>query len=278
MSQLFRRAVRLTATNIDAEEETVVERLNVDFTITRTVEKEPSTLRATVYNLSESTRAKFEANDRIVLTLEAGYGDELHVLFKGDLRHARTNRDGADIATELEAGDGEKGARNWAQRSFPKNTSIRTIFKHLIAVAEIGEGNLEQGLDIEETNGLPDEIVSGYSVRGYALDELNELARSRGIDFSVQDGEAQFLPIGDFRQGIPITKATPKTGLLGSPTIDNEGIMSCETMLLPNVFPGSRIDVESEFVTGRFKVLRAEYTGSVYGDDFTISIEGRELK
>jgi len=203
MSQLFQRAVRLTAENLDQEETTTIERLQVEFEVTRTLEKEPSTLRATVYNLSEETRSKLEAPDRIILTLSAGYGGELHNLFKGDLRVVRHRRDGADIATDLEAGDGERGSRNWARKWFPKNTSIRTIFDYLLTKAEIGTGNLEEGLAIEETNGLPDEIRAGMHVRGYALDELSELAKSRGIDFSVQDGEAQFLPIGDFKGGIP---------------------------------------------------------------------------
>ena len=277
MSQLFRRAVRLTAENVDKDETTTIEKLQVEFDITRTLEKEPSTLRATVYNLSEETRSKLEAPDRILLSLAAGYGEELHNLFKGDLRVVRHRRDGSNIATDLEAGDGERGARNWARKWFSKNTSVRTIFSYLINKAEIGEGNLDEGIAIEETNGLPDEIRAGMHVRGYALDELSELAKSRGIDFSVQDGEGQFLPIGDFKGGIPVTTVTPDTGLVGSPTIDNEGVMACETLLLPHIFPGSRIDVNSEFVSGRFRVVRADYTGSVFGADFNIAIEAKEL-
>lgn len=276
--QLFRRGVRLVAENRDTSESITIEKLQVEFEITRTTEKEPSTLRATVYNLSEQTRSKLEVDDRIILTLAAGYSGEFHNLFKGDLRVVRHRRDGPNIATDLEAGDGERGSKQWANRWFPKNSALRDIFKYLIRVADIGEGNLADGIAIEETNGLPDTLVSGMFVRGYALDELNELCKSRGIDFSVQDGEGQFLPIGDFKQGIPITSVEPGTGLVGSPTIDNDGVMSCQTQLLPNIFPGSRLDVKSEFVSGRFKVVRAVYNGSVYGDDFTIDIEGKELK
>jgi hypothetical protein len=201
----------------------------------------------------------------------------LHALFKGDLRSVRHRRDGADIATELEAGDGEKGGKNWARKWFPKNTGLRTIFEYLIDIAEIGEGNLNEALDVAETNGLADATVAGMHVRGYAIDELAELCASRGIDFSVQGGEAQFIPFGDVKGGIPVTVVDSSTGLIGSPTIDNEGVMTCRTLLLPNVFPGSRIDVSSEFVTGRFKVQRATYTGSVFGEDFSIDIEAKEL-
>ncbi len=276
--QLFKRAVTLVVENLDAETTLLIEKLNVEFDITRTVEKEPSTLSAVVYNLSEDTRSKLESGDRQILTLKAGYGEDLHNLFKGDLRIVRHARDGADIATTLSAGDGRRGALNWVRKWFPKNTSIRTIFSFLMNAAEIGTGNLEEGLDIEETNGLPDSIRAGMVVQGYALDELDQLANSRGIDFSVQDGEAQFLRIGDVKEGIPITVVEPSTGLIGSPTIDNEGVMACTMLLRPNVFPGARLDVKSEFVSGRFKVIRADYNGSVYGQEFSIAIEGKELK
>lgn len=278
MTQLWKRGVKLTVENVDADTTLVIEKLQVEFNITRTLEREPSTMTATVYNLSEDTRSKLESPDRLVFTLSAGYGDELHSLFKGDLRTVRHTRNGADIATTIEAGDAHFASRVWVRKHFPKNTSIRSIFTYLIGRIGIGEGNLDEGVAIEETNGLPDEIRSGLSIRAYGLGALATLAQSRGIDFSVQDGEAQFLPIGDFKGGIPITKIEPGTGLLGSPTIDNEGIMSCDMLLRPHVFPGSRLDVKSEFVTGNFKVVRADYTGSIYGPDFTISVEGKELK
>lgn len=274
---LWQRVVKLEAHNLDTGKKLTIERLEVQFEVTRTLEKEPSTLSATVYNLSETSRSWLESGDRIVLTLSAGYGKNVYSLFVGDLRRVVHRREDADVATDLEAGDGERGAKNWARKWFKPGTSVGTIFSYLIETAEIGKGNLSDGIALEEANGLPDEIRTGLHVRGYALDELNELARSRGIDFSVQNGDAQFLPINDFRRGIPITTITAKSGLIGSPTIDNEGIMSCRTLLLPNIFPGSRVDVKSEFVSGRFKVTRGSYTGSLYGDDFSIDLEAKEL-
>jgi len=54
--------------------------------------------------------------------------------------------------------------------------------------------------------------------------------------------------------------------------------MSCSTLLLPDIFPGAQLDVKSEFVDGSFKVLRADYTGSVFGSDFGIEVEGKEIE
>jgi len=189
MTQIWQKAVKLTAENNDTGETLVIERLNVEFDITRTLEKEPSTLMATVYNLSESSRSKLESTDRIILSLSAGYSGELHNLFLGDLRVVRHRRDGANIATDLEAGDGEKGARNWARKWFPKGTELKTIFKYLINKAQLGEGNYAEALAHAEDNGIPDTIAGGMHVRGYALDELRELANSKGLELSSQGNE-----------------------------------------------------------------------------------------
>jgi len=78
-------------------------------------------------------------------------------------------------------------------------------------------------------------------------------------------------------QGIPVLQLGPGNGLVGAPTLDNEGILSASLKLRPHVFPGSLVEVKSEFVSGTFKVIRADYSGSVFGDDFNIDIEGKEL-
>lgn len=277
--QLFKRRVSL---KVEAPEDEgfrtlLLDKLNVEFEVTRTLEKEPSTLRATIYNLTEASRSSLEEDLRLITTLSAGYGDELHDLFLGDVRIVRHRRDGANIVTEVEAGDGEKGSKNWARQWFKKGTSLETVLKYLVRVAELGEGNISDALSIAEDGGIPTTLETGLHVRGYAVDELNELCNSRGIEFSIQNNAVQILEFGKALEGSAVVKVSPASGLVGTPTIDNDGIMACNVRLRPNIFPGSTLEVSSEFVTGRFKVLRAFYTGSLYGPDFTVSVEAKEI-
>lgn len=277
--QLFGRKVKL---KVEAPENAEfkpldIDKLNVEFEVTRTLEKEPSTLRASVYNLSESTRSALEEDRRLIVTLSAGYGTA-HDLFVGDVRIVRHKREGPNIVTEIEAGDGEKGSKNWARQWFKKDTSIETVLKYLARKAELGEGNISRAVNIAEDDGLPTTLKTGLHVRGYAVDELNELCNSRGIEFSIQNGDVQILEFGKALEGAQVVRVSPSSGLVGTPTIDNDNIMTADLRLLPNVFPGSILEVDSEFVTGQFKVLRAFYTGSLYGPDFTCSVEGKEIK
>lgn len=278
---LFRRNIKLKVENLDNDSSfrTIeIAKLQVEFEVSRTLDKEPSTLSAEVYNLAESTRSALENPKTLIATLSAGYADELHDLFLGDVRNVRHRREGANIITTVEAGDGERGSKKWARQWFKKDTSLQTVFEYLVDKAGIGKGNLSNALNTSEENGMATTLKTGLHVRGYAVDELLELSRSRGIGFSVQNNEAQFLAPTASLEGIAVERLTPESGLIGTPTIDNEGIMSAKSRLRPNIFPGSAVDVESEFVSGRFKVLRADYRGAIYGPDFSISVEGKELR
>ncbi len=286
MAAVFDRKIRLSFTSPDAgvTPPPTIENLNIGFTVERTLKKEPSTLECAVFNLSADTRKLMKQDARLIVTLEAGYGDDAHAIFVGDVRRVAERRDLPDLITDIEAGDGERGAKQWARKWFPKGSSVDSVFRYLTKTAGYGEGNVSRGVQIREQSGLPTRLESGLHVRGYALDELAELANSRGIEFSVQAGEVQMLEYGQAKEGVPVTLISPKTGLIGYPTVDSvkvgttnktEDIMTLNHRLLPNVFPGSLVDVQSEFVTGRYKVLRALYSGSLFGDDFNIEIEGK---
>jgi hypothetical protein len=289
MAAVFNRKIRLSFTTTEAEVELppTIENLNIGFTVERTLEKEPSTLDAAVFNLSADTRRLLKQDARLIVTLEAGYGDDAHAIFVGDVRRVSERSDLPDLVTDIEAGDGERGAKQWARKWFPKGTSVDSVFRYLAKTAGYGEGNISRGVQIREQNGLPARLESGLHVRGYALDELAELANSRGIDFSVQGGEVQMIEYGQAKEGVGVTLISPKTGLIGYPTVDSvkvgtsnktENIMTLNHRLLPNVFPGSPVDVVSKFVTGRYRVQRALYSGSLFGDDFNIEIEGKLLE
>jgi hypothetical protein len=277
MAAVFHRKIKMSFTSPDpgVKLPPTIEDLNIGFTVDRTLEKEPSTLDAAVFNLSEETRQLLMQEARLIVTLEAGYGDDVHAVFVGDVRRVALRRDLPDLVTDIEAGDGERGAKQWARKWFPKGTTVGKVFEYLANTAGYGKGNLDRVVSINDERGLPDRLENGIHVRGYALDELAELSNSRGIEFSVQDGEVQILKYGNAKEGVPITLISANTGLIGYPSVDNDGIMTLNHRLLPNVFPGSMVKVQSEFVKGDYRVLRALYSGSLFGDDFNIELEGR---
>jgi len=260
---------------------------NIGFTIERNLDAEPSTAAITIYNLSKSTQESLKAAvEGWTVEIIAGYGVDpdydyisgnTNVIFKGDVRLVRHRREPPLLATDIEADDGGAANKKYVTRHFGKGTTVGTVFKWLTDQSGLGIGNVGRSTEIRKQDGLPDRLENGMTVKGYVMDEISDLARSRGAKISSQGNEMTVLAPGEALAGVPVTEISPGTGLIGYPYVDNEGILTLNHRLLPNVFPGAPIDVTSEYVEGRFVVERAVYSGSLYGDDFNIEIEGRAV-
>lgn len=258
---------------------------NIGFTVERNLDVEPSTAVVTIHNLSKSTQETLkQAVEGWTVELIAGYGVDpeydyisgnTNVIFKGDVRLVRHRREPPLLATDIEADDGGAAHAKFVTRHFGKGTTVGTVFRWLTDESGLGAGNVGRIDQINKPDGLPNRLENGMTIRGHVMDEISDLARSRGAKISSQNNEMTVLAPGEALAGVPVTEIGPGTGLIGYPYVDNEGILTLNHRLLPNVFPGAPIDVKSEFVEGRFVVERAVYSGSLYGDDFNIEIEGR---
>jgi len=264
--------------------------LNIGFTVERNLDTEPSTMTATVHNLNRDTQEKLSMVKGWTVELAAGYGNSPHpfylgadssdfeqntnVIFKGSVRLVRHRREPPLLATDIEADDGGDAAGRFVSRHFPKGTTVGTVTKWLQEQSGLGAGNIAVFSEVGNTEALPNRIKNGMTIKGYVMDELGDLARSREVRVSSQNGEIVVLKPGVPLAGVPITEVSPETGLIGYPYVDNEGILTLNHRLLPNVFPGSPVTVKSEFVNGDFVVERAVYSGSLWDQDFNVEIEG----
>lgn len=281
--RIFGRKIRMTFEDRDPSatqfETTVIENLNVEFTAVRTLRREANELDATIYNLSANTRQRLQVNPNTFVTLEVAYADfDFQKIFESKVRRVTHSRPGPDLETIVEGGDGEKAQRFFAKRRFGKNATLRQILFYLADTMEVGRGNIADATRSFRSGGLPTDFKTGISVYGYAESELGELLASLGIEYSIQDEQIQLMELGTAPGGVaqPVITLSAETGLVDTPSINNEGIMECRCLILPGIYPGSVVRVESEFVTGDFRVDNATYIGGLYGPDFHIEIEGQE--
>ena len=139
-----------------------------------------------------------------------------------------------------------------------------------------GIGNVVDKLRRGETGAIADTLRNGFVVDGRAFDELDKLARSRGLEVSIQSGTLQAIEYKGAinRQAYKLNSAT---GLVGSPSVDPKKIMKCRTLLIPDMVPGVKVVLDAAFTTGTYRILRATYTGSLYGPDFYCQIEGKAI-
>lgn len=293
----FNRTIALTVTrpidgvevenpNEEAFSGVKIDELNIDFSVSRTTGGEPNTLTAKIYNVNEDTRNRLQKVKGSRVLLEAGYDGKTGSIFSGDLKRVSSYREGPDIITEVFATDGERAKNAWFQRAYPADTNYVDVIGDLAAELQIDTGNLDQVIkDINsdpngnnETNGIATTFKNGITVSGYALNSLGRLLASRSFEWSIQDNKLQILRVGASLPD-PVIKLTVDTGLLGVPAINKESILEAQCQMIREFYPGRNATVESRFIdNGTFKIIRADYNGSLYGQDFSITFQGKRIE
>ena len=264
--------------------------LDFEFSIRKTLKaKSPNTADLKIYNLSiasllqlgmaaqVSTVIQAPPTDAptsggkpvlvIPVQIDAGYVGHTSTIFLGEMRSAQSVTAGADIVTELNAGDGDVAiglARISA--SFGKGTTPVDVVTALVTAAGIGIGNFSSVQPLFQNAPGP-LFQNGLSLKGNPAKILDDICGSVGVEFSIVGGQAQFLPLGQPLAG-QAYNLSPSTGLVGTPTVDTAGIVTFTSFILPGLALGGPVNISSVFVNGLFRILTAEYTGSTFSNDW----------
>lgn len=276
MSRLFDRRWRVTIGTIEFTT------LDCDFQVTKTIKPEPNTCDLTVYNLNREHQAELEelrprdkqATTGIPCRIEAGYADPgPQLIWLGDLRTIETVREGPDWVTRATSGDGERGWQNGRIHvSYGPKTPIETALRAIARELGVAPGNLSrvvQKLKIAGASMFP----AGKVFSGSASRALMDFARSADLEVSIQDGALQFVDRGKALAGKSLRLAS-ETGLVGSPTVDNEGVMTCNVLMIPDVRVGAVVVLDAARVKGAYRIEQAKWTGSTSGDEWGIELKG----
>lgn len=276
---LFGRSYKLSVTaSMDVLGDAIIdiEKLDIRFNIKRTLTKEANTGEITVYNLSEGSRGDISSIKSAAVVLEAGYEGARKIIFAGDVREINSERDEADWLTTFRAGDGKKKLKKKRiEKSIRGPVLLSTVLREFASSIgfPLSHGSeillADPTLKLEFANNT---LLYGYKASGKAAKVLDTLLESTGLEWSIQNGEMQILT-----RGKPISPEvivlTPESGLLESPKISGDKILTCKSLLIPEIAPGRLIRVKSAFVDGSFRVQTAKYTGSTFGNEWYIEME-----
>lgn len=271
---LYDRFFELQVANI------IIRELDIIFRAVRTLKKEPNTLELTIFNLNEEKRSQLQETKDPVVQLDAGYADKHGVVFLGDVREVNSIYQKPAWVTVLSSGDGEKATQfDRINKSFRKGTNLQNVISEISkAMPDIGPGNL---LKLAASGKLPgggsDNFINGITVSGNASREMDRIVRSAGLEWSIQDKKFQLLKAGGFLQTEAVV-LTPDSGLIGSPTIGNDGILTFTALLISDIIPGKQLEIQSDLVDGRFRAERCEYLGDFAGNDWYVVGEAKEIK
>jgi hypothetical protein len=270
--------------------------LDVGFSVKRTLKaKEANTCDLKVWGLSEASRKAIEQASQkstiiakppagipnvagkpvnvIPVRIDAGYVGHTSTIFLGEMRSGQSVTDGPDIVTELDTGDGDTAlALQRINQSFGVGTTPLAIARALLAQMGVGNGNLAAAIAV--FNRAPGAMFQkGLVLKGNASDHLIDICASVGLEFSVQNGQARFLPTGAPLAGQAYVLSSD-TGLVGTPSVDTQGIVSFMTFILPGIEPGAPVQIDSAFVQGLFRIIDVQITGETFGNDWYCRCEG----
>lgn len=237
--------------------------LKTTFKAKKTSRSAPNKATLTLYNLSEDSRSFIEARgERCVV--EAGYGGEYSVIFRGDIRDVEHTRERTEWQTTMELGDGERDLeQTHIELAFAPGTTAAQVWRRVTEQLGLGTGDL---------SALPDwEVTQGYAGYGNVRDVLDELAGRWAAAWSVQDGS---LVLTD--EDAPTTESavllTPDTGLIGVPR-KRKRRWEVKSLLIPGIRPRRQVRVESRALTGNLLCRQVSYDLDTHGKNWYIVAE-----
>ncbi len=259
--------------------------LHISFSLEKADVQSPNTAKISLWNLSPTHLATLNRKDCVV-TLKAGYGSSMPLIFTGTVTNVETEADGADTRTDLEVLDGRKELRD----TYVTLSYLSTINSKKVIESVAGEMGLpvvfsEQAQFID----LPD-----YSFVGPGKDTLDRICNTNKLVWSIQNGILQVRGPNE-----PINMRafllSPKTGLVDVPkkltkgeknsgnatanSQENKNQTGWEITYLLNAAIGVNdyVKLESKKASGVFRVSKIKIEGDNFGERWICTAEILEV-
>lgn len=269
MTELFDRRATLRVDTIEIRD------LRFTFSVERTLRTTPNRAQIHVFNLNPQHRNQLAGLGEVHTELTVGYRDHQHTIFSGDLRSARSKYASPDWDTTIEGADGGRAHRTArVNRSYRRGTSLETAVRDLADALGLGHGNLVDAMRSARLIGAGLDFVGGTTIRGAASTELEQLARTMGLEVSVQNGTLQFLPIGAALDGGSLI-VEQDSGLIGDVEVDTKtGGLKFKTLLIPDLAPGRKVEPRTRTLRGgHYRITKCTYKGDTHGPDWYVECE-----
>lgn len=254
--------------------------LKISFKVEKTSESNPNTMTVSIYNLSKDTRAICQRKGNAII-LRCGYEGNIPLIFSGDIAKCTIDKQGPDIVTIVEAGDGEIsfGTSN-IDASFAPGATVQSVFNQVVGSFGTGLGPIL---------GVPDQkINNGITLSGDSKKVMDDLTQKHGLEWSIQDGQVQVQKKNQPVFGTAVL-LNSETGLIGSPknvkilkastdplldpALSKDAGVQFKSLLNPKLKPGQLVKLDSVNVKGLFTVRKVTHSGDTYASSWESDCE-----
>lgn len=243
--------------------------LHIEFSLQKADLTTANTGKVSIWNLNKQHIAALNEKDCVV-SLRAGYGNQLPLIFAGVVSFVSTVPDGADRKTEIEVVDSLVELRDtYVSISYVGVISWKKIFDDVAA---------QMGVAVSYSyNATFKNIHNGYTFVGKAKNIIGKGCNCCGLAWSLQNGVLQIKRPGDVMSK-EVYLLSADTGMLGSParvavtegesTGDHQLGWDVEYLLNGAINIDDYVRLESKEVTGYFRVYSLDIQGDNQSGDW----------
>lgn len=245
--------------------------LHINFSLQKADLETPNTGKVSVWNLSPAHLAVLNEKD-CVLSLRAGYGSHIALIFAGVVSFASTSNDGADRKTEIEVVDSLIELRDtYVSVSYNGKVNWKRIFDDVAA---------QMGVAISYSYNASKNFKSinnGFSYVGKARNVIQKGCNCCGLSWSLQNGVLQIKQPRDVMSK-EVYVLSSDSGLIGIPARvvvsedDTTGTKQLgwdvEYLLNGAINIDDYVKLETNTVTGYFRVYSVEIQGDNLSGDW----------
>lgn len=283
MNTLFNRTVEIDIGDPDSGEGVRITDLRVAFKVHKTKSSEANTCEIQIYNLGEDTRNSITKLDTICI-VRAGYleaGGPIEV-FRGFVSEVTSQIKPPNKVVKITVDDGSVYLRDTKTTvSYEEGTSIKSVASDLLDTFKA-----PKSIKDAVNNFTDKKFLNGLSFSGKSKDLMDQLARTSGVEWSIQNNEIKILkenePDSSFAKVL-----SPATGLVGSPERIDEndrkkkGIKGWKitSLLMPTIQIGNPVFIESKDIDNgsKFKVVDITHQGDTHEGDWVTSLQVQDI-
>jgi hypothetical protein len=261
-SSKFGRAYDLQVQKVDGTFLTINLPFTIEFDVTRNTLSSANVCQIRIYNLSLANRnaIRHNATDYGIpyqsIVLRAGYGNNLPVIFSGNISQAWSVREGVNFITQIECYDaGFAYVNGTTNISFPAGTPTQAII-----------ASLAGSLPYTDVGSIGNYV--GYTGRGstYSGNTMSILSDLTGGGVFIDNGSVNCLGTNEYIDAPGgVTVINSSSGLLATPVLENT-IVRFDIIFEPTLHTGQSVLLESltdNTFSGLYKIIGVKHRGMI---------------
>jgi hypothetical protein len=213
--------------------------LHIKFKVRNTTAQTLKRSEIRIYNLNQDTARKIQ-NEFTRVELSAGYGDEVGLIFQGQIAQIQVGRENAtDSYVHIFAQDGD-AAYNFAttNRTFAKGWTPDQMYDALLQ--DMSSFGISAGYKPEFST---EAASRGMACYGMTRDHLRNLAEHQGCEWNIENGKLNFVKLSSFLPGEAVV-LNSASGMIGTPEMTIQGLV-VSSLLNSNIKSGGQIKIDN---------------------------------